>query len=276
MKELKLFKLIYIVLKKCKYLVCSNSPYFISTILFFVLRKYRENNKKILKLKNKYSGRRCFIIGNGPSLKSEDLDRLHLNNEITFAANKISQIFDKTKWRPTFYAVFDEGYQRRLIDVMSETQAGAKFFNIKSYIWTKKVKGESIFLNGIQGKKWLRCPVFSDDIARGIYDIATVTYDLFQIAVYMGFKELYLIGIDNNYSKNISKDGTVVENKLVNSYFDGALDNERNIVAGSPWEAEIAYMAAREYAEKYNIKIINATRGGKLEIFPRIDFDSLF
>ena len=36
------------------------------------------------------------------------------------------------------------------------------------------------------------------------------------------------------------------------------------------------YMCAKEYAERHEIKIYNATRGGKLEVFERVDFDSLF
>ena len=38
----------------------------------------------------------------------------------------------------------------------------------------------------------------------------------------------------------------------------------------------LAYQAAREYADRHGIKIYNATRGGKLEVFERVDFDSLF
>lgn len=36
------------------------------------------------------------------------------------------------------------------------------------------------------------------------------------------------------------------------------------------------YQAARRYAETHGIKIYNATRGGELEVFERVDFDSLF
>lgn len=54
-----------------------------------------KNHRNILKLKNKYQGKRCFIIGNGPSLTAEDLDKLE--NEICFAANRIYNIFPKTK-----------------------------------------------------------------------------------------------------------------------------------------------------------------------------------
>ena len=53
----------------------------------------------------KYKGQRCFIVGNGPSLNLEDLNKL--KNEKTFAFNRIYYIFDKTEWRPSFYITED-------------------------------------------------------------------------------------------------------------------------------------------------------------------------
>lgn len=60
---------------------------------------------RIKQFKNKYKGKRCFIIGNGPSLVKKDLDKLE--NEYTFAANMIYHSFKSTKWRPTFYTIAD-------------------------------------------------------------------------------------------------------------------------------------------------------------------------
>ncbi len=36
------------------------------------------------------------------------------------------------------------------------------------------------------------------------------------------------------------------------------------------------YKSAGNYADIHGIKIYNATRGGKLEVFERVNFDSLF
>lgn len=57
-----------------------------------------KEGRRLKKLKNIHLGKRCFIIGNGPSLKAEDLSKLYKNNEITFAFNRIYHIFDQTKW----------------------------------------------------------------------------------------------------------------------------------------------------------------------------------
>src|SRR5699024_7865108 len=63
------------------------------------------NRARIEALRNCHKGERCFIIGNGPSLRAEDLDKL--KNEITFACNRINLIFDQTDWRPTYYCITD-------------------------------------------------------------------------------------------------------------------------------------------------------------------------
>lgn len=66
---------------------------------------------KLLALyKGKFTGKRCFLIGNGPSLRAEDLTRLHEAGEITFAFNRIYNIFDQTPWRPSFYDAILGGY----------------------------------------------------------------------------------------------------------------------------------------------------------------------
>lgn len=40
--------------------------------------------------------------------------------------------------------------------------------------------------------------------------------------------------------------------------------------------ATMTFEKAREYADGHGIKIYNATRGGKLEVFERVNFDKLF
>ena len=62
---------------------------------------YRECAEALKQFQNIHIGERCFIVGNGPSLRCEDLDML--KQEITFGSNYIYKIFNKTDWRPTYY-----------------------------------------------------------------------------------------------------------------------------------------------------------------------------
>ena len=76
----------------------------------YTIRYYSNSKfgKKLSQFRNIHSGKRCFLIGNGPSLRASDLDTLHRAGEITFAFNRIYNIFDQTEWRPTYYISQDE------------------------------------------------------------------------------------------------------------------------------------------------------------------------
>ena len=82
------------------------------------MRKYGwkqdENTKELEKYKNSHLGERCVLVANGPSLISEDLDKI--KHEWTFGCNKIYYMFPKTSWRPDFYCVLDERYIERSQD----------------------------------------------------------------------------------------------------------------------------------------------------------------
>lgn len=243
-------------------------------MLFRMSGRENENNDRLLELRGKYNGKRCFVVCNGPSLKAADLDVIHKNGEVSFASNKIDKIFAQTEWRPTFYSVIDEYYQYTLSDTMNRVPAEIKFFRKDSYSVTRKVKGSSIWLTTDGDRGLLDAPKFTADCTGTVYTIATVTFVLIELAVHMGFKEIYIIGCDNSYGIERKKDGTIVSTGK-DSYFAGST-KEDNKAVGSPWEADIAYKCAREYADRHGIRIINATRGGHLEIFERTDFDTLF
>lgn len=87
--------------------------------------------KQLASYKRKFAGKRCFLIGNGPSLRAEDMTRLHEAGEITFAFNRIYNIFDQTPWRPNFYISQDEKMLAGCADAVCGLKADAKFIPIQ-------------------------------------------------------------------------------------------------------------------------------------------------
>ena len=87
--------------------------------------------KQLALYKGKFTGKRCFLIGNGPSLRAEDLTRLREAGEITFAFNRIYSIFDQTPWRPNFYISQDELMLAGCVDTVCGLKADAKFIPIQ-------------------------------------------------------------------------------------------------------------------------------------------------
>ena len=238
---------------------------------------YRDNvfnYKKILRsLKNIHKGERCFVIGNGPSLTVSDLDCL--KNEYTFAVNRIYMLFEKTDWRPTYYCVIDSVHLTNSIDDIRDVKAKMKFIPLFALSKQKNDVADATYFNFVYKPFYPKMPPFSGDITEEIYEGMTVTYVLLQIAVYMGFSEIYLIGQDHSYSRESLPDGSIKFNPGVVNYFqkDYTKADDR---PGAITYMNLSYEKARMYCEEHGIGIYNATRGGKLEIFNRVEFDSLF
>ena len=117
---------------------------------------------------------------------------------------------------------------------------------------------------------------FSTHINRYIGQGFTVTYAAIQMAYYMGFSKVYLLGIDHNYSVSLNEKGVPVMQENVKDYFEGSTASNEGINLPRVVESSMAYMTARKFADKHNdFSVYNATRGGKLEAFERADFDKI-
>lgn len=225
---------------------------------------------------NIHEGKRAFILGNGPSLTLADLEVLQENHEICFGLNKIHKIYGLTSWRPDYICMSDarviSACESELDKIISDSivfMADRFFYSNKVHFCLDKV--QYVHLKSEYYDPNL--PGFSDDITEGVFWGASVTYDLtLQIAAYMGFKEIYLLGIDHN---NV---GTVTDsrNHFISDYFN---EEEKEMYKGvtANFEAmDLAYRKAEIYSREHGFRIYNATRGGQLEVFERVDFDTLF
>ena len=238
----------------------------------------------IERFKNKYLGKRCFIIGNGPSLKAQYLELI--KDEYCFAANRVYLMYEKTNWRPTFYMCQDDQILR------AEWKNINTFNNVECFIsynpmfkYGIDIPKANIYLADNRDYLKRTLPIsFSSKCENKIYDGSTVTYSSMQLAIYMGFKEIYLLGMDHNYAHTIDKNRKISYNPSVKTYFDDTYKDVYKefeqksgaIFAVYDFEAvNSAYKQAKNVAEKKGIKIYNATRGGKLEIFERVNFDEL-
>ena len=233
--------------------------------------------KNLSTLKGIHTGERCFIIGNGPSLKAEDLDRLC--DEKTFAFNRIYKIFDKTQWRPTFYCSQDERMLKNSLEEIREKIDTPYLFAPINLKWFEGIDNLStdFFFSMHSPADYCEKPEFSCDIAHQIEWSNTVAYTAIQIAVYMGFKEIYLLGVDHNFSVYQNSKGEIVKDPTAKDYFSEDYNKDKGQLYLPMLDlSTLAFESAREFADAHGIKIYNATRGGKLEVFPRVDFDKLF
>lgn len=220
-----------------------------------------ERYRELKKYKNKHSGERCFIIATGPSLCMNDIELI--KNEYTFGMNSICKMFNNTDWRPTYYGIQDCYVYEKLEDTINN------YYQDKDNIFV----ADRIFKKFQVSKTYIKFPLnvdyhenemeinkysakFSDDCYSIIYDGYSITYSLIQLAVYMGFKEIYLLGTDCSYKKG--KKNHYIESGFVDKNEEKNYDK---MITG--------YIEAKKYADSHEINIYNCTRGGMLEVFER-------
>ena len=222
-------------------------------------------------LKDIHRGEACVVIGNGPSLKAEDLTKLHELGIPTFACNRIHLIFPQTPWRPTCYFMSDERLMREYNDDLPDVPAERRFFPAR---YRGRVKN-GVFYREIQFD-YEKEGRFSLDAAKGICPAGSVTTEMIQFAYYMGFAEIYLIGVDFSYAVTKRVDSKTYSYQGENNYFipgylkPGEVADMPNVNANL-----LGFHAARQAIEGQGRVIKNATRGGRLEVFDRVDLDAL-
>lgn len=157
-----------------------------------------------MKFKDIHKGKRCFIVATGPSLRVQDLDKLHENGEICISMNRIFNIFDKTQWRPDYYMIGDMEMIEDLSEQIADLKLPYKFVATepKSYWENPKSKGSISYKLLLRGYIH-NTPQFSANVEKGVCHGTNITYLCIQLAAYMGFSEIYLLGVDFNYTPNV-------------------------------------------------------------------------
>ncbi len=246
----------------------------------FLLRHFQITSwgQNIKKFQSKYEGKRCFLIGNGPSLTTDDLDMIHKNGDITFAFNRIYNIFDDTLWRPDFYISQDEKMLAGCQNEVSKLDIPVKFIPIQMKWYYNIQINDALYFNfKSQPENVTTEFCFSSDPSVEIYCENTAMYTAAQMAAYMGFSEIYFIGVDHHFHTSINNKGEIVVDNTVKDYFSDKYNEDKdNLYIPNTERSTLTYIAIKKHCDERNIKVFNATRGGKLEVFPRVDFDTLF
>lgn len=244
-----------------------------------------ESDPKLCVFKDIHAGRRCFLIGNGPSLMAEDLNKIHAAGDISFACNNIAPIYPYTCWRPSYYVAGDPDFLKSDSESLLMYESPVMFVLNRIFDFSNSPDSEygqfsrydNVFMfNSIGFGSAETTPRFSNDASRCLFASGTVMYLMIQWAAYMGFRAIYLLGVDCSMSPHS-------DDKTIHFY-----DSEYNKRFGVRWPADRmdlramveewkhSYAYAETYSREHGFRIYNATRGGQLEVFERVCFDSLF
>jgi hypothetical protein len=247
-------------------------------------RKYRRLKRsslgKILDgnscLKDKYTGRRCFILGNGPSLL--DIDLSILQEEITFTVNDLFYKDDFQKINTTYHLFADPYYYDRLDEVIEKLNEKAKPKGIfiessgaekLKHITCKPGCPVHVFAGGIEVEdlNWLTM-----DLCGYLPYFCTVVQSAVAIAAYMGFQEIYLLGCDCTGIINyINRQQGDLQRCYAFDLPDEEKEKQQEICISSEhmffewYHIFKSYRLLREYLEKKGLKLINLTENSILD-----------
>lgn len=231
--------------------------------------EWRDSQRRLRPYANLYRGRRAFIIGNGPSLRNTDLTKL--KNEITFGLNRIYLAFPDLGFSTSYLVSVNDLVMEQCADDMRQLSI-PKFITWRARRWMSGDPG-TIFLD----TDYTGSENFSGDATGRLFEGFTVTYVALQLAFYMGFDEIILLGVDHNFQTKGPANQVVTSqgedpNHFSPSYFGKGFRWQLPDLDGS----ERAYRMARTAYEKAGRRVLDATVGGKLTVFPKVNYLDLF
>jgi hypothetical protein len=244
---------------------------------------------KLRQFRDRHRGGRCFVIGNGPSLTLSDLDQL--KSEVSFAANKIYLAFNQTDWRPSYYVVEDDHmiwqHHEDIIRLRGLVKFVSNNWTLEQELGVRESEKERVRQMLCRDREVVfyprvtledqGFPRFSGDACRALYCGYMVTYISLQLAYFMGFTNVYLIGVDFKYSQIDQGSNTFAhaahhpQDHFTPDYFS---PGEKRYVPQLA-HAERALVCARNFYEAQGRKVWNATRGGALEVFDRLSLEEV-
>ena len=256
--------------------ISSDIPMHLMILLRLILKRLHltalsPQMRELQKFKDIHKGERCFITCTGPSMTISDLELL--NDEITFGVNSITKAYEVTSWRPTYYVLVDVFAFGKYL---RETEIEGKQFCHKDAFFHYRANPKTrvgtehfcLVHYGNHTKHMMKMEKvkISKELDICVYDCFTVTNMAIQIAMYMGFKQIYIIGADCNYTS-----GPI--------HFIEMPDDKAKIATGRLPNATrlsiIGYEWVKKYADEMGVEIFNATRGGMLEVFPRVVLEDI-
>jgi len=252
--------------------------------------------EKNIELKNTHTGKRCFILATGPSVKNQDL--AWLNDELTISVGSFFLHEDIKKINPKYHIfapahspfeddaikIIFEGFKKAFEEVtepeviMGVSSYKYSYFNflkansnllpIKPYYVNFDCAEQLDEQNYLSENIW--------DLTKKPFAIRTVVYLAIQFAVYAGCTEIYLLGCDHDYLQDTARTTNHFYNDS-KSYSDKA---HLESFSTEKWFEEYymrwkQYRLIKTYCESKSIKVYNATKGGMLDVFERVDLDSL-
>lgn len=215
--------------------------------------------------RNRHQGQRCFVVGGAPSLKHLDLTKLE--GECLFTVNRGYLTRSLGLPKGTYHVVSDPQTYQAYAQEVRQAEVGQRFY--RADVCALPEFHEAADREPVVTVPFHYAPAmdeghFAEDPNKGLYRGFTVVLDAVQLAFYMGFTEVYIIGCDLDYS-----------GPQTHVYTTGAYEERRR--NDMPLDRAKKAMAVAEQVFRRHGRILaNAGVGGQLDTIPRVAFDALF
>lgn len=239
--------------------LCSN--------LYFAVQypKYKKILNKNRTLKNLHKGETCFIVGNGPSVNDLDTSLLVGQDILTVNGMVESPLFDQLS--PKFYCLIDRNvFKKYSVQIKNKINENP----YTTFILHRKLRNEVGDLNNVFYVYGTKLPVskkLNIDLAANFNAYINIVPNCIAIAIYLGYKEIVLLGCDFNF---------FAVNKNLHFYENKKNVHRKESLFQSLFGASIAcqqFEYLYQYAKEKDINIINATTGSLLDVFPQRDLE---
>ena len=227
-----------------------------------------KHRKRLLKFRDLHRGCSCFIIGNGPSLNRMDLSLL--KGRYLFGLNKVHLLLERGDLDLSYHVAVNPL-------VIEQSIREFELLRCPSFISfgaARKLTRGVDHLHMLATNSYFPTPYsFYPDPLRPISEGYTVTYVAMQLAFYMGFEKVFLVGVDHNF-KVVGKPNE--EQRLSGedpNHFDPRYFSDMNWHLPDLESSELSYHLARYFYNRSGREILDATVGGNLQIFPKISYE---
>lgn len=243
------------------------------------------NDVRLAELTDKHKGEDAVIIGMGPSLKVEDLERL--GKMRSFACNKIYLAFDQVRWRPTFYSVIDilvaQNNEREIL----AADLGSSLAIHPSLTWPILKSNRNALCYDYAGSiaGWSRGEParLNNTLLHGILAYGyTVVVDQIQMAYAMGFKRVYIVGLDFSFSGGAKSGKACASGEVLVAGSETNHFHKDYRKPGETWtvprmdEQAHAFAFCRAAFEADGRQLLNASRRSALSVLDRVPFQDVF
>jgi len=213
-------------------------------------------------------GREAFLIGNGPSVRVEDLIEIKNAGYVTFCFNRINLIYENSDFRPDYVTSSDEQMISDFGAEMAAANRGRMIFVSKEN--PRQPESFWFFLKKSRNFRFYTKP------QGGLSANGGSLVPAMQIAYYMGIRKLYLYGVDHNFN---------FEPKKGIGRYKNAVGEGNHFIkdyrGGLAWQAptyelvEDALSRGDQVFRRDGGFIKNATHGGRLEVLERVALETL-